>query len=263
MVETFVKVDKSGKITFGIFGKEINSTILSIILGEDIFEFANNLKDFEKVCVYHGGLRLNEFPNDPTNLCRISTTKQLKHNQCCLVLRNNSVNCTRCGRLRNILNMQKEREEFKRKEVLLLSPSKKIIVDKLRRTKNNLYKKCIRAKQKIINLKLELNKIQNKIANVCDETIKEKLNLCQNMNESQKTLILECFAASKVRNTKSHRYTENCMMLCLLFNIRSPSAYKYLRNSGLLPLPHPKTIRSHLSLVKTYCGFDQDFLKLF
>jgi len=33
-------------------------------------------------------------------------------------------------------------------------------------------------------------------------------------------------------------------MLCLLFNIRSPGAYKYLRNSSLLPLPHPKTEKS-------------------
>lgn len=51
-------------------------------------------------------------------------------------------------------------------------------------------------------------------------------------------------------------------MLCLLLNIRSPSAYKYLRTSALLPLPHPKTVRNHLSLIKTTCGFDQDFLQL-
>jgi len=81
------------------------------------------------------------------------------------------------------------------------------------------------------------------------------------MNESQK-MIMECFAASRVENSKSRRYSENWLMLCLLFNIRSSSAYKYLRASALLPLPHPKTVRKHLSLVKSTCGFDKDFSNL-
>lgn len=51
-------------------------------------------------------------------------------------------------------------------------------------------------------------------------------------------------------------------MLCLLFNLRSPSVYKYLRDSELLPLPHPKTVRKYLSSIKTTCGFDSDFLSL-
>lgn len=82
------------------------------------------------------------------------------------------------------------------------------------------------------------------------------------LNESQKSMVMECFAASRVKNPKSRRYSENWLMLCLLFNIRSPSAYKYLRTSALLPLPHPKTVRKHLSSIKSTCGFDQDFLRL-
>ncbi|KAE9521372.1 hypothetical protein AGLY_018194 [Aphis glycines] len=82
------------------------------------------------------------------------------------------------------------------------------------------------------------------------------------MNESQKILVIECFAAAKYRNPKSRRYTENWLMLCLLLNIRSPSAYKYLRESALLPLLHPKTVRSHLASINTACGFDKDFLSL-
>jgi len=82
------------------------------------------------------------------------------------------------------------------------------------------------------------------------------------MNESQKTLVIECFAAAKYKNPKIRRYTENWLMLCLLLNIRSPSAYKYLRARTLLPLPHPKTVRSHVASINTACGFDKDFLSL-
>lgn len=89
-----------------------------------------------------------------------------------------------------------------------------------------------------------------------------KTNKLNGMVESQKTMIMECFAASRVKNSKSRQYSENWLMVCLIFNIRSPSAYKYLRASALLPLPHPKTVRKHLSLVKSTCGFDKDFLNL-
>jgi len=46
-------------------------------------------------------------------------------------------------------------------------------------------------------------------------------------------------------------------MLCLIFNIRSPSAYKYIRESALLPFPHPKTVRQHLASFKTTCGYKE------
>lgn len=114
----------------------------------------------------------------------------------------------------------------------------------------------------IIDLKLELSKAQKAMAQFSETSIKNTINHCDGMNESQRTLIEECFAASKVKNAKNRRYTENWLMLCLLLNIRSSSVYKYLRNSALLPLPHPKTIRRQLSMIKNSCGFDQDFLKL-
>lgn len=78
----------------------------------------------------------------------------------------------------------------------------------------------------------------------------------------KKTLVTEFLTASRLKNSKSHRYSENWLMLCLLFNIRSPSAYKYVREIALLPFPHPKTVRQYLASVKTTCGFDNNFLQL-
>lgn len=113
--------------------------------------------------------------------------------------------------------------------------------------------------QQITELKEELNNIQMIMSEYSEQMVKNKLS---NMNESQKTLVIECFAAAKYKNPKIHRYIENWLMLCLLLNIRSPSAYKYLQASAILPLPHPKTVRSHLASINTACGFDKDFLSL-
>lgn len=47
------------------------------------------------------------------------------------------------------------------------------------------------------------------MSKICDYSIKEKIDLCENINESQKTLILECFTASKVKNIKNRRYLDH------------------------------------------------------
>jgi len=114
-------------------------------------------------------------------------------------------------------------------------------------------------KKKINELNIKLSKAQEDMALCNQESIQEKL---RQLNESQKTLVNECLAASKLKNPKSRRYSDNWLMLCLLFNIRSPSAYRYIRESALLPFPHPKTVRQHLASIKTTCGFDSNFLQL-
>jgi len=263
IVEKSIKVSKTGKITFGIFGKEVSNTDIGITLGENISTFADNIKEFEKLSVCHGGPRAEEFPNYSSYLYTKSTTGRLKHKHCLQLVKTGSLACLRCSKLRNILNMQKLRRQESKLQITQVSPTKRnVMIKDLRRVKNNLQKKFNRAKQKIIDLKLELSNVQKEMSKINNESIKEKIDQCDNMNESQKTLIMECFSASKVKNNKNRRYSENWLMLCLLFNIRSPSAYTYLRNSALLPSPHPKTVRSHLSLVKSTCGFDQDFLKI-
>ncbi|KAE9522709.1 hypothetical protein AGLY_016892, partial [Aphis glycines] len=102
-----------------------------------------------------------------------------------------------------------------------------------------LKKKVLRANKKLENLRLELYEVINGMANYSEKLIEEELTKIEGINESQKTLI---------RVFCSH--------------IRSPDAYKYLRESQLLPLPHMKTVRQLLSSLKTTCGFDSEFLTL-
>ncbi|CAI6359919.1 unnamed protein product [Macrosiphum euphorbiae] len=52
------------------------------------------------------------------------------------------------------------------------------------------------------------------------------------------------------------------MLLCLLFQIRSPSGYNFLRENKILPLPCVNSIRNHLLAVKIGCGFDLNLFKL-
>lgn len=51
--------------------------------------------------------------------------------------------------------------------------------------------------------------------------------------------------------------------MCLLFDMKSPAAYRLMRENKILPLPCTSTIWRYLSLIDTPCGFDSNFLQLF
>ncbi|XP_029342261.1 uncharacterized protein LOC115033584 [Acyrthosiphon pisum] len=123
-------------------------------------------------------------------------------------------------------------------------------------------KKTIRAKQGIKRLKNTLSEVQNQMKNCSDTIIQQSLESA-GINTNQCNLIKEIFAAAKVKNPKGRRYSEDWMMLCLLFQIRSPSGYKFLKDQNILPFPCVNTIRKHLLAMKIGCGFDINFFKLF
>ncbi|KAE9533339.1 hypothetical protein AGLY_009242 [Aphis glycines] len=80
--------------------------------------------------------------------------------------------------------------------------------------------------------------------------------------KSQFELIHGIFAASKFKNIKNRRYSENWTLLCLLFQIRSSSGYTFLRENNILPLPCVNTVQRNLLAVQVGCSFDFNFFKL-
>lgn len=81
----------------------------------------------------------------------------------------------------------------------------------LKRIKKGVTKRLFRAKRKIINLEFTLNEIKNKI--------KEMTNKNNNIPKYQTDLLYKIFNVSKIKNSKNRRYSENWMLLRLLFQI--------------------------------------------
>jgi len=114
-----------------------------------------------------------------------------------------------------------------------------------------------------VNDKKNISELNNKLSKAQNDiwlyAIQDKL---RQLNESQKTFVTECLAANKLKNLISKRYSNNCLMLYLLFNIRLPSAFRYIKKSVLLLFSHPKTVKHYLATIKTTCRFDSNFFQL-
>jgi len=99
------------------------------------------------------------------------------------------------------------------------SPNKKKIIENIQKAKKIVVQKCSRASKKILRLQKSLNNCR-KLMNEMSNSRLSKLLEDHTIPKSQSELIHEIFAASKFKNTKNRRYSENWTLLCLLFQIR-------------------------------------------
>lgn len=72
---------------------------------------------------------------------------------------------------------------------------------------------------KIEDLNNKLGTLQNQMKYMTDASFETIVNN-NNLNESQKNIVQEIFKTSKLNNSKSRRYSENWILLCVLFHIR-------------------------------------------
>jgi len=89
----------------------------------------------------------------------------------------------------------------------------------LKRIKKGVTKRLFRAKRKITNLEFTLNEIKNKMKEMTNNSL-EQIIQNNNIPKYQTDLLYEIFNASKIKNSKNRRYSENWILLCLLFQIR-------------------------------------------
>lgn len=75
-----------------------------------------------------------------------------------------------------------------------------------------------RLQRTIKKLNTELNDIHKQTQELSDLSVNNVLNNYK-LSESQKTIIHEIIMTSKVDNSKSRRYTEDWILLCILLKI--------------------------------------------
>lgn len=99
-----------------------------------------------------------------------------------------------------------------KKNILLLTPSKKQELITLRKDKHKIQKRVLRAKFRIKKLEAELNTAKESLSTMSYNSIEDLINK-HKLNDSQSTMIKEIIAASKYKNPKNRRYSENWLLL--------------------------------------------------
>lgn len=102
---------------------------------------------------------------------------------------------------------------------MYFSPNKKKYILKIQKAKDAIKKNYTRATIRINKLYDRLNDIRVQMKKVSDANLSQILEN-NNIPKGQTDVINEIFKASKLTNPKNRKYSENWILLCLLFQIR-------------------------------------------
>ena len=99
-----------------------------------------------------------------------------------------------------------------------------------------------RKNKQLSKLKAELDECLDKIEKISSSKLDSILDEA-NIDSNYSLLIKEIFSSSKVKNSKSNRYSHDWILNCLLVHMKSSSMYKYLIDEKMLPLPSVSTVK--------------------
>jgi len=127
--------------------------------------------------------------------------------------------CVWCNRL--LYSIRHKRYNIKKniKTRTYFSPRKKQNLQKLNKTIASVKKKHSRKNKTITPLQAHLKRVQTEMKNMSKEKLENQLK-DHNISQGQSELIKEICNAAKIKNSKNRRYSENRMLLCLLFQTR-------------------------------------------
>ncbi|KAF0724256.1 Uncharacterized protein FWK35_00027176 [Aphis craccivora] len=174
-------------------------TSSATLIKPTILDVEKIISNLDKVYVCYGAALVSDFPN--------------------------------CKRLCFLLKRKNKRLMIGDKINIFFSPSKLKSLNKLRHTKRVVRQKAARAKTRILRLQNSLREIQNQMLMISEESLTEIVEK-SGISQIQSDLIREIFDAAKLKNNKSRRYSENWMLLCLLFQIRRSLTYSGLEDFG-------------------------------
>lgn len=175
---------------------------------------------------------------------------RLRHEKCTVILSKSEktgkhLRCESCKKGRKVLTNKalrlQKRGEYQRIS-LKVSPNKKMKLEKLKQRYKNLSQKKCRYERLYRHYKVQLSNNQKEMASFDAKNLTDKLSNLK-INKNEQTVISEILKASKCKSNKGRRYSEEWILLCLLFHMRTPAAYRLLRENGVLPLPCPSTAR--------------------
>ena len=158
--------------------------------------------------------------------------------------------CKFCARAKHTLNQKmvriKKGEEVTKKYMKLtnLSPQRR---HKILRLQNKLKSEArgkIRAQNKVNVLKNVVKSCRQNIAKIETKNLHKILDNQKRLSRNEKIAITEIFAAASKKNPVSRKYSDDWVVLCMLIHMRSPAAYRMLRDNKILPLPSTRSIRS-------------------
>ena len=95
---------------------------------------------------------------------------------------------------------------------------------------------------------------RKKLASTNMVSLEAELN-AKNISQNEKLVITEMLEASRHKSRKGHRYSDEWIVLCLIFHMKSPAAYRILRETNILPCLVGVQLKGNKIITKNLSNF--------
>lgn len=224
-----------------IMDKEIDALKFGLEKICSIAELEELVKTFDNSNICNG-FKVDDDIQSQKNIIYLAGTQ--RHFMCQYYILEGSKKCEHCTRAKRSLNRQILRliiNNTPHRIRLLVSHRYRNQLQRLRMIHNVTRNKKNRTM--ILNKKFKNNifNLQKQISELTSFSLEERL-LKNAVPNNQRIALLQIVSASQVNNKKGCRYSEDWLLLCILFHMRSPCGYNFIRNHDM-PLPCVRTIR--------------------
>jgi len=158
-----------------------------------------------------------------------------RHKHCTRLI-SDGTRCSGCRKLRRILQTsaaKKKMHSSKRQSWRLRS-----------RTVHRLRNRIHTSKLLVAHLKAKLNTVST-----------SKLrSLIADLPHGQRLIVEHFMHQRRVKSPRGMRYDHKWILSCILLRIKSPKAYKHLRDGCLLPLPSRATLQRYMEVIRAEVG---------
>lgn len=226
-----------------VLGKDISVNIFDIQEIRSIAVLEELLNKFNSSIICKG-YQIDSYLK--TQNSYIDPVGNVRHIMCQLILEKKKDICQYCTCAMRSVNRKKLRMSKNNKTTerinIILSPRKQPQLKRLQMKYKLVRQQKIRAEALNKKQKSYMSYLHNKMSALSSLSLEDRL-INNFVPYNQRIALTEIVSASKVKNKKGRRYSENWSLLCMLFHIRSPCGYNFLLNNDILPLPCVRTIR--------------------
>ncbi|XP_071502692.1 uncharacterized protein [Diadema antillarum] len=268
-------VNKTGELEVKVYSKSVDTSTVfpNMTAGLTIESFRNLLKDFKSLHVCPGNpdfrIPAEMLANRPVIVHTMSASETVRHVSCSL-LTSQPGRCGQCRIYRSDLAKLQHRIQIDS------SPAPKSNYRYM--NKERLSKKLSRSRDKQKGLKKLLSKLEERIESMFDTEsrtiVSEDSDAFSQILQKETSEVHSHFPADtpmrvlwdeQVKRVNTHpqamRWHPSILRLCIALEAKSPAAYDLLQSSGVLVLPHKRTLKQYTKFTTSEPGFNRELLR--
>jgi len=168
-------------------------------------------------------------------------SKGVWRHKLCTLITTTGDRCPYCRRLRKSFQTAAARRKFSRSKF-----------------KSNCTHTVRRLKTRVHTFRLLAAHLKRKLKCANQQKLRDEI---AKFPTNQRMAVEHCMHQIRAKSARGMRYDQQWILSCIMLHIKSPKAYRHLRDNGYLSLPSRSTLQRYIDVIRAEPGIATDVIK--